>query len=75
MRVTKSPARRRMIEVVTLKDLSPATQENYQRTVSMLSRDCGRATRNLSANVYATSTPPGLSHVQRGTKRDRPRRA
>ena len=50
MKVKISPARRKMIEVMTLKGLSPATQENYQRSVSVLSRDCGRAPQDLSAD-------------------------
>ena len=49
MTVKISPARRKMIEVMTLKGLAPVTHENYQRTVSALSRDCGRAPQSLSA--------------------------
>ena len=43
-------SRRKMIEVMTLKGLAPVTHENYQRTVSALSRDCGRAPQSLSAD-------------------------
>ncbi len=50
MKVTISPARRKMVEVMTLKGLSPVTQDNSQRTVSVLSRDCGRTPQNLSAD-------------------------
>lgn len=50
MTVKISPARRKMIEVMTLKGLAPVTHENYQRTVSALSRDCGRAPQSLSAD-------------------------
>ena len=38
MKVKISPARRKMIEVMTLKGLSPGTQDNYQRRVSTLAR-------------------------------------
>ena len=63
MTVKISPARRKMIEVMTLKGLSSATQENYQRTVSVLSRDCGRAPQNLSAEEISAWV---ISRIDRG---------
>ena len=52
MKVKTSPARRKIVDVMTLKGLAPATQENDQRSVSVLARDCGRAPRNLSADEH-----------------------
>ena len=50
MNANISPARQKMIEVMTLKGQAPATQENDQRSVSVLLRDCGRAPQNLIAD-------------------------
>ena len=50
MKAKISPARQKMIEVMTLKVLAPAPQENYQRSVSILSRDCGQPAQYLSAD-------------------------
>ena len=50
MKVKISPARRKMIEVMTLKGLSPGTQDNYQRSVSTLARHYARAPQDLSAD-------------------------
>lgn len=39
-----------MIQVMTMKGPSPAMLDNYKRSVSILSRDCGRSPQNLSAD-------------------------
>ena len=45
-----SPARRKMIETMTLKGLSQGTQLEYQRTVKRLSAHYGRAPQSLTAD-------------------------
>ncbi len=42
-----SPLRRRMIEDMTIRNLSPATQRSYNRAVSKLSRHIGRSPDRL----------------------------
>ena len=42
-----SPLRRRMIEDMTVRNLSPATQQSYLRAVSKLSRYFGRSPDRL----------------------------
>ncbi len=63
MTVKISPARRKMIEVMNLKGLAPVTQENYQRAVSALSRDCGRAPQSLSADEISAWV---ITRIDRG---------
>jgi hypothetical protein len=42
-----SPLRRRMIEDMTIRNLSPATQRSYIRAVSKLSQHIGRSPDRL----------------------------
>ena len=42
-----SPLRRRMIEDMTVRNLSPATQRSYVNAVSKFSRYCGRSPDKL----------------------------
>ena len=42
-----SPLRRRMIEDMTIRNLSPATQRSYLHAVSKFSRYCGRSPDRL----------------------------
>ena len=48
-----SPPRRRMIEDMTVRNLSPATQQSYLHAVSKFSRYFGR-----SPNPDASQVPP-----------------
>lgn len=45
-----SPLRRRMIEDMTVRNLSPATQRSYVHAVSKFSRYCGRSPDRLDLN-------------------------
>ena len=65
MKVKTSRARRKMVDVMTLKGLAPATQENDQRSVSVLSRDCGRAPQNLSADEISAWV---IGRIDRGLR-------
>ena len=42
-----SPLRRRMIEDMTIRNLSPATQQSYTYAVAKFSRHCGRSPDRL----------------------------
>ena len=42
-----SPLRRRMIEDMTIRNLSPATQQSYIYAVAKFSRHCGRSPDRL----------------------------
>ena len=44
---TMSPLRRRMIEDMTMRNLSPATQQSYLHAVSKFSRHFGRSPDRL----------------------------
>ncbi len=63
MQVKISKARQRMIEVMTIKGLSPKTQSNYQATVSALSRHYGRPPHRLSAEEVRSWL---LARIERG---------
>ncbi len=63
MKVKISPARRKMIEVMTLKGLSPGTQDNYQRSVSTLARHYARAPQDLSADEISAWV---IARIDRG---------
>jgi hypothetical protein len=50
-----SPLRHRMIEDMTVRNLSPATQRSYISAVSKLSRYFGRSPTNRSWRTFALS--------------------
>jgi integrase/recombinase XerD len=50
-----SPLRRRMIEDMKVRNLSPATQEAYVRAVETLSRHFGRSPGRLNLEEYGPS--------------------
>ena len=58
-----SPLRRRMIEDITVRNLSPATQRSYVHAVSKFSRYFGRSPDRLGLEECAPSRstwfPPG----------------
>jgi len=54
-----SPLRRRMIEDMTVRNLSPATQRSYIHAVSKFSRYFGRSPRQIG--VGGRSRLPGAS--------------
>ncbi len=49
-----SPARQKMIDVMTLKGLAPKTQQNYQHTLSKLAVDYGRPPQRLTADEVSS---------------------
>ena len=49
--MAESPLRRRMIEVMTIRNLSPATQQSYVPAVSKFSRYSGRSPDRLGLGV------------------------
>jgi hypothetical protein len=59
-----SPLRRRMIEDMTVRNLSPATQRSYLAAVSKLSRYFGRSPDCLELDLAATlpGRPVELHH-------------
>ena len=59
-----SPLRRRMIEDMTIRNLSPATQRSYIRAVSKFSRHFGRSPDRLG--VGGRASLPGASGSKRG---------
>jgi hypothetical protein len=52
-----SPLRRRMIEDMTVRNLSPATQRSYLAAVSKLSRYFGRSPDRLGLEDVLMSAP------------------
>ena len=53
-----SPLRRRMIEDMTVRNLSPATQQSYLSVVSKLSRYFGRSPDRLRLTIASCGLPP-----------------
>ena len=53
-----SPLRRRMIEDMTVRNLSPATQQSYLSVVSKLSRYLGRSPDRLRLTIASCGLPP-----------------
>ena len=51
-----SPLRRRMIEDMTIRNLSPATQQSYIHAVSKFSRYFGRSPEKLTLEDVRTKT-------------------
>ena len=51
-----SPLRRRMIEDMTVRNLSPATQQSYLNAVSKFSRHFGRSGAPAPGAISAAST-------------------
>jgi len=51
---TMSPLRRRMIEDMTIRNLSPATQQSYIHAVSKFSRYFGRSPEKLTLEDVRT---------------------
>src|SRR3979409_754374 len=68
-----SPLRRRMIEDMTVRNLSPATQRSYISAVSQLGRYFGRAPDRLELeDVRGLPGASGLDrHLMAGTEPDR----
>ena len=64
-----SPLRRRMIEDMTVRNLSPATQRSYVHAVAKFSRFFGRSPDTLTLEdertfqVYLASKEIGRAHV------------
>ena len=63
MKVKITPARGKMIEVMTLKGLSPSTQDNYQRSVSTLAQHYAQAPQDLSADEISAWV---IARIDRG---------
>jgi hypothetical protein len=59
-----SPLRRRMIEDMTVRNLSPATQQSYLNAVSKFSRYFGRSPDRLA---WKMSTRSRFIWLQRGS--------
>jgi hypothetical protein len=59
-----SPLRRRMIEDMTVRNLSPATQQSYLNAVSKFSRYFGAL---LIVSAWKMSTPSRFIWLQRGS--------
>ena len=59
----KSPAREKMVEVMTLKGLSSSTRTSYQSTASMLALQYGRAPQELSGGEIRARV---LGRIDRG---------
>ena len=53
-----SPLRRRMIEDMTVRNLSPATQRSYVHAVSKFSRFFGRSPETLALEAVAQLSGP-----------------
>jgi hypothetical protein len=66
-----SPLRRRMIEDMTIRNLSPATQQSYTYAVAKFSRHCGRSPDRLgledvrSYQLYLIAQQRSWSHINR----------
>ena len=60
-----SPLRRRMIEDMTVRNLSPATQQSYVNAVSKFSRYFGRSPDRLA---WKMSTPSRFIWLRRGSR-------
>jgi integrase/recombinase XerD len=64
-----SPLRRRMIEDMTIRNLSPATQQSYTYAVSKFSRHCGRSPDRLGLEdvrayqLYLIAQQRSWSHI------------
>jgi site-specific recombinase XerD len=64
-----SPLRRRMIEDMTIRNLSPATQQSYIYAVAKFSRHCGRSPDQLGLEdvrayqSYLISQQRSWSHI------------
>jgi hypothetical protein len=55
-----SPLRRRMIEDMTIRNMSPATQRSYISAVSKFSRYFGRSPDKLRSAAIASARPRAL---------------
>jgi len=67
-----SPLRRRMIEDMTVRNLSPATQRSYLHAVAKFSRYFGRSPERLAWKKFAPSKctwSPPASHGRRSIRR------
>ena len=62
-----SPLRRRMIEDMTVRNLSPATQQSYLSAVSKFSRSAGILAAVLIVSAWKMSTPSRFIWLQRGS--------
>ena len=64
-----SPLRRRMIEDMTIRNLSPATQQSYTYAVAKFSRHCGRSPARLGLEdvrayqLYLIAQQRSWSHI------------
>ncbi len=64
-----SPLRRRMIEDMTIRNLSPATQQSYTYAVAKFSRHCGRSPDRLGLEdvrayqLYLIAQQRSWSHI------------
>ena len=68
----KSPARTRMIEVMTMKGLAQRTQVNYLASICSLARHWGRAPQALSADeVRSGSSCGNVARLAQAARHDR----
>ena len=66
-----SPLRRRMIEDMTVRNLSPATQRSYVYAVAKFSRYFGRSPERLGLeDVHALGPSGGVRHLLDGAQPD-----
>ena len=66
-----SPLRRRMIEDMTVRNLSPATQRSYVHAVAKFARFFGRSPETLDLEDVRLPGSPGCwRHVLAGTQSD-----